>query len=70
MTRDTASKSWRPFGYWALTINVAFGFVTLVILAVLGIDIGVLAGSYASLLAAWCAAAGIRQWGKHNNEDE
>ena len=65
--RDTASRSWRPFGYWALTLNVAFGFPALVIGSVVSPETewGIIAGSYASLLMAWATAAGIRQWGKN-----
>lgn len=69
MNRDKASASWRPIGYWALTINAALGFPILAVATFMSVtDLGVLAGAYASVLAAWAAAAGIRQWGKHNGE--
>ncbi len=67
-----SQKHWRPFGYWALTLNAALGFPALVTLAILekGTDsLGVLAGAYASVLATWAASAGIRQWGKNNGSE-
>ena len=70
--RNGASKWWRPVGYWALTINVALGFPAIVAMAVLDKGtavLGTVAGTYASLLAAWAAAAGIRQWGKNNGSE-
>lgn len=64
-----ASRSWRPFGFWALTINSAVGFpVILIGLVVMpDSDWAVAAGAYATVLATWAAAAGIRQWGKNSN---
>jgi hypothetical protein len=70
MTRDKLSKTWRPFGCWMLTINVSFGFPGLFIATYLKPDTNwsIVSGTYAALLTAWIAAAGIRQWGKHNGE--
>ena len=64
---ETSKRTWRPFGFWALTINASFGFPVLVIGVFLRPEApwSVLAGSYASVLMAWCMAAGIRQWGKN-----
>lgn len=68
--RDKMSEHWRPFGYWALTLNTAFGFPVMAFSMIFRpeLDWGALTGAYGALLAAWCAAAGIRQWGKHNGE--
>ena len=74
--RDQLSRSWRPFGYWALTLNASLGFPAIVAGAVLAPDApwAVVAGVYATILAAFCTAAAVRQWGKNkgsetNNED-
>jgi hypothetical protein len=68
--RDSASKWWRPIGYWMLTFNASLGFAVLIAMAVFDIgQLGVISGAYASILAAWCAAAGIRQWGKNNGTE-
>lgn len=57
---------WRPFGLWGLTLNVTVGFPALFVFRYLkpDLDIGVLAGAYATLLATWTAAAGIRAYEK------
>ncbi len=68
--RDIASKSWRPFGFWALTLIVSFGFPVVVVGVFVAPDApwSTITGMYTSVLFAWAAAAGIRQWGKHNGE--
>lgn len=70
INRDKASKSWRPFGYWALTLNAAFGFPALLISNYLtqDKDWSEFTGVYTAVLFTWAAAAGIRQWGKSNGE--
>ena len=70
--RDTASKSWRPFGFWALTLNTSLGFPILIAGVYFKPEApwGTLAGAYASLLATWAVAAGIRQWGKNAGTEE
>lgn len=68
-----ANRTWRPFGYWMLTLNASFGLPLMYAFAVLdvGVDhLGTLAGAYASVLAAWAAGAGIRQWGKNTGTEQ
>ncbi len=69
--RDRASRWWRPVGQWALTVNAALGFPAIVVLAILktGNELGVVAGAYATVLATWAAAAGVRQWGKNKGSE-
>lgn len=70
--RNRASKSWRPAGAWALTLNASLGFPALLAMAIFdkGTDnIGTLVGAYGTVLAAWATAAGIRQWGKNNGSE-
>lgn len=69
--RDMASRYWRPFGYWALTLNVSFGFPAILIAHIVRPEgaWGTVAGSFSALLMAWCAAAGIRQWGKNDGAE-
>ncbi|AAT69480.1 gp89 [Alphaproteobacteria phage PhiJL001] len=56
-----------------LTLNTGLGFPAMVTMAILGLGtdvLGILAGAYASLLATWAVAAGIRQWGKSNGSEK
>lgn len=61
------NKTWRPYGYWGLTINVSLGPVFMVTVPILWpeTDLTLLAQVYPMLLAAWTAAAAVRQWGKN-----
>ena len=70
-TRDLSARWWRQVGFWGLTINAVLGFPAMVALLVLdaGVELGTLAGAYASILAAWTAAAGVRQWGKNKGAE-
>ena len=68
--RDLSARWWRQVGFWGLTLNAVLGFPAMVSLLVLDVELGALAGAYASILAAWTAAAGIRQWGKNRNAEE
>lgn len=63
---DMARVWWRPFGLWGLSINVTIGFPALYVFKYLRpeLDLGILAGAYATLLATWTAAAGIRAFEK------
>lgn len=60
------SRTWRPFGYWGLTVNVSLGPAFMVAVPILWPDASLvlLAQVYPMLLAAWVAAAAVRQWGK------
>ncbi len=61
------SRTWRPLGYWGLTINVSLGPVFMVLVPILwpGTSLLYLAQVYPMLLAAWVSAAAVRQWGKN-----
>lgn len=69
--RDMSARWWRQFGFWGLTLNAVLGFPILVVGSMLrsSWEIDALIGVYASILAAWVASAGIRQWGKNRGED-
>ncbi len=69
--RDIASKSWRPFGYWGLTLSATLGFPAMVVGVVLrpDTDWGMLTGMYVPVLMTWAVAAGIRQWGKNEGTE-
>ncbi len=63
------SRTWRPFGYWALTLNVSF--IPLFVIAgpllsprIDTISVEMLTDLYPAMLACWAAAAAVRQWGK------
>ena len=58
------NRTWRPFGYWGLTLNVIYGPVVLVIGPPQGLDLTLFAQVYPVILATWAAAAAVRQWGK------
>lgn len=66
-----ARQNWRTFGYWALTLNAALGFPTLVCLTLLRAteSLTVLAGAYATVLTTWIGAAAVRQWGKNTGSE-
>ena len=60
------SRTWRPFGYWALTLNVALipPFVILGPSLFPSVDlmaVEMLTDLYPALLATWAAAATVRQ---------
>ena len=65
--RDNASKTWRPFGAWGITLNAVLGLPMLaaVVLIRPEVEIGSLTGAYASILALYAAIYGIRHWGKN-----
>ena len=67
MTDNTANNSWRPVGYWGLTLATVIGFPLMVVQGVIFpvADLTAAAQVYPYVLAAWCGAAGIRQWGKN-----
>ena len=67
MTDNTANNSWRPVGYWGLTLATVIGFPLMVVQGVIFPDANLAASAqvYPYVLAAWCGAAGIRQWGKN-----
>ncbi len=70
--RDAASRWWRPVGFWGLTLGTISGFPAVVVLAILTPDspaIGTVSSAYGTLLLAWVAAAGVRQWGKNNGTE-
>ena len=63
------SRTWRPFGYWALTLNVSLipPFIVLgptILSTVDMVHVDMLSDLYPGLLAAWVSAAAVRQWGK------
>ena len=66
-TRDLSARWWRQIGFWGLTLNAVTGFPILVLALWLkpDTDWGIMTAIYPTILAAWCAAAGIRQWGKN-----
>lgn len=69
MTRLEWSASWwRQFGFWGLTANAVAGLPALFVCVWTAPDVdwGVVAGAYATVLATWAAAAGIREWGKQS----
>lgn len=70
--RDLSARWWRQVGFWGLTLNAVLGFPAMIALLLLDgeTELGVLSGAYATILAAWTAAAGIRQWGKNRNAEE
>lgn len=70
--RDLSARWWRQVGFWGLTLNAVLGFPAMVALLLLDgeTEMGVLSGAYAAILAAWTAAAGIRQWGKNRDAEE
>ena len=72
MNRDTASRWWRPVGIWFMTINVALGFPGMIMGVLLRPEAewSTVGAAYASILAAWVVAAGIRQHGKNNGSEE
>lgn len=65
------ARYWRPFGCWLLTLNAGLGFPVIVVGMLLQPEAnwGTVSGTYASVLACWAAAAGIRQWGKSNGSE-
>ena len=69
---DLSARWWRQVGFWGLTFNAVLGFPAMVALLVFGsaTELGVLSGAYATILAAWTAAAGIRQWGKNREAEQ
>lgn len=62
-----ARKIWRLVGYWGLTLNVVFMPAALVIVPmyVPAVSLNLVSGHYPMMLAAWVAAAAVRQWGKN-----
>lgn len=70
--RDLSARWWRQFGFWGLTLNAVLGFPAMVALLLFdgATELGVLSGAYAAILAAWTAAAGIRQWGKKQEAEQ
>ncbi len=71
---NTARKTWRPFGFWALTFHVLAMPAGLIIFSAIRPEFSPsdFTGTYSSILAAWVASAGIRQWGKAqpDNQDD
>ena len=69
--RDLSARWWRQVGFWGLTLNAVLGFPAMVVLLLVDAttELGVLSGAYAAILAAWTAAAGIREWGKARAEE-
>ena len=65
------NRTWRPLGYWGLTINVSLGPVVMVLVPILwpGTSLLYLSQVYPMLLAAWAAAAAVRQWGKNKGSE-
>lgn len=70
-TRDLSARWWRQVGFWGLTINAVLGFPILVLALWFApeTDWGIMTAIYPTILAAWCAAAGIRQWGKNQGTE-
>lgn len=64
--REAASKSWRPVGFWGMTLFVVFGPL---FIWQLGNEADNLVTAYNANLLAWIGAAGIRQWGKANGSE-
>lgn len=69
--RNALARYWRPVGCWLLTLNAGFGFPVILVGIFMfpGVDWGTASGTYATVLATWAAAAGIRQWGKSNGSE-
>lgn len=69
--KDTSARWWRQIGFWGLTVNMILGFPT--ILGALwfapNTNWDPLITIYPTILAAWCTAAGIRQWGKNRGSE-
>jgi len=66
-----SARWWRQVGFWGLTINAVLGFPILVLALWFApeTDWGIMTAIYPTILAAWCAAAGIRQWGKNRGTE-
>ena len=66
------NRTWRPLGYWGLTINVTLGPVWMSVVPVIwpATNMTLLAQVYPTLLAAWVAAAAVRQWGKNTGVEQ
>lgn len=64
--RDVVSRTWRPVGVCGMTAFVCLGPF---LVWHSGNDAGPLVSAYGLNLAAWVAAAGIRQWGKQNGSE-
>lgn len=74
MSNGDPSRTWRPFGYWALTLHVAATPFLIVIGPELfpnfdSINIEILSDLYPATLAAWISAAAVRQWGKNKGTE-
>lgn len=71
-TRNVSARWWRQVGFWGLTINASLGFPAMLLMLIFvdEVELGVVSGMYAAILAAWTAAAGIRQWGKNQAADK
>lgn len=70
--RDISAKWWRQVGYWGLTLNASLGFPVLILALWFSsddTDWSIMTAIYPTILAAWCAAAGIRQWGKNKGSE-
>ena len=67
----TSSKWWRQVGYWALTIQITLGLPALFVIPVIWpeTNLTLASSAYMAVLAAWVAAAGIRQWGKNKGKE-
>lgn len=65
------SRTWRPLGYWGLTVNVSLGPVFIGAVPILwpDADLTLFAQVYPMLLAAWVSAAAVRQWGKNKGAE-
>lgn len=69
--RDVSARWWRQVGFWGLTVNAVLGFPILLLALWFKpeTDWGIMTAIYPTILAAWCAAAGIRQWGKNQGAE-
>ncbi len=68
------SRTWRPFGYWALTLNISFIPLFVIVGPLLtthidSINVEMVTDLYPAMLATWAAAAAVRQWGKNQGTE-
>lgn len=69
--RDVSATWWRQVGFWGLTVNMIVGFpvIAAVVVARPETDVSSIVVAFGSILTAWVAAAGIRQWGKNTGSE-
>ena len=65
--RDMFAKWWRQVGFWGITLNTIAGFPLIACIVLFtDKDPTPVIIAFGSILTAWLACAGIRQWGKNS----